>query len=115
MANEDTTPVDSGNRSAGNDNEVDSPVLHQVLAALDDATPDEAAAIAAVVDTYLRTERTGEHADRDDRAEDEESWAGRRWSFAGRIEHIQRRRVRVPSNAPSDPWTAAGRTDRFPP
>ena len=33
--------------------------------------------------------------------------------FAGRVESIQGRSVRVPEGAPTDAWAAAGRTDRF--
>jgi len=36
-----------------------------------------------------------------------------RWALAGRIDRLHRRRVRVPADAPADPWAAAGRSDRF--
>ena len=53
-----------------------------------------------------------------DDADDEEAaadrgWKGRRWRFRGRVDALQRRRVRVPTEAPRDAWTAAGRTDRL--
>ncbi|PSP75567.1 acc operon protein [Halobacteriales archaeon QS_3_64_16] len=73
------------------------------------AESEEAAAIAAAIGTYLRAEElaAGEDIDR--------GWEepGRRWAFAGRIEGLGTRSVRVPSDAPTDPWTAAGRTDRM--
>jgi hypothetical protein len=76
----------------------------------DDARDDEAAAIAAAVAAHLRdgelaAAAAASDAD-DDRDED-------RWGFAARIDRLHRRRVRVPVDAPTDPWTAAGRSDRF--
>ncbi len=68
------------------------------------ATADEAAAIVAAVDAHLSS--TG-----DDEAES--TWDGARFRFAGRIETLQDRRVRVPDGAPTDAWSAAGRTDRM--
>ncbi|QKG92765.1 hypothetical protein EXE43_00935 [Halorubrum sp. SS5] len=76
----------------------------------DDARDDEAAAIAAAVAAHLRDGELAAAAaaegTEDGRDED-------RWAFAGRIERLHRRRVRVPADAPADPWTAAGRSDRF--
>ncbi|ESP89112.1 hypothetical protein K933_05893, partial [Candidatus Halobonum tyrrellensis G22] len=40
-------------------------------------------------------------------------WDGKRWAFAGRTDALQGRAVRVPRGAPTDAWTASGRTDRF--
>jgi hypothetical protein len=73
----------------------------------DDANSDEAAAIAAVLGGYL-TDR-----ERAATASDTATWNGRRWEFSGRVEALQGRRVRVPRDAPTDQWSAAGRTDRF--
>jgi len=77
----------------------------------DDASDAEAAAIAAAV---------GSHVNDWDRAVaaaaaagDEETWQGRKWTFAGRIDDLQGRSIRVPETAPTDAWTASGRTDRF--
>lgn len=75
-----------------------------------DATPDEAAAIVAAVEAHLAAERALQQASE---STAEPSWTGRRWGFAARIEATQSQSVRVPSEAPTDPWTAAGRTDRF--
>ncbi len=74
----------------------------------DAASPDEAAAISAVVGAHLRDAEVAA-------AEDEppDPWAQRRWSFAGRIESLQGRRVRLRDGVSSDAWTASGRTDRF--
>lgn len=73
----------------------------------EDANETEAAAIAAAVSAHLAEVR--------DEAEGiEPSWEGYRWVFAGRVAQLQRRDIRVPSNAPRDAWSAAGRTDRMP-
>ena len=77
----------------------------------DHARDDEAAAIAAAVAAHLRD---GELAAAAVAASDAD--AGRdedHWGLAGRIDRLHRRRVRVPADAPADPWTAAGRSGRF--
>ena len=71
----------------------------------DDADDEEAAAIAAAVRAHVSADDGDEAADR--------GWKGRRWRFRGRVDALQRRRVRVPTEAPRDAWTAAGRTDRL--
>ena len=76
----------------------------------DDAADAEAAAIAAAVGAHVRD---GERAAAATAAPTEERWKGRRWTFAGRIEGLQGRSVRVPDGVPTDDWTAAGRTDRL--
>ncbi|KTG08519.1 hypothetical protein AUR64_17730 [Haloprofundus marisrubri] len=75
-----------------------------------DADADEAAAIAAVVGAHLRDQQVAAAAAA---SESEETWNGERWRFAGRVAALQGRSVRVPEGAPTDAWTAAGRTDRF--
>ena len=77
----------------------------------EDADEDETAAIAAAVNAYVRMQVLA--AAEDDDGEAEREWTDRRWSFAGRIGGVQRRRVRVPRYAPTDPWTASGRTRRM--
>lgn len=73
------------------------------------ATPAETAAIAAAIGAHLRDREAAAAA-----AEDEaETWDGKRWSFAGRTDALQGRPDRVPASAPTDPWAAAGRSDRF--
>lgn len=74
-----------------------------------DADPSEAAAIAAVVGAHLRDVEAAAATAGDDEA----SWDGKRWGFAGAVEALQGRRLRVPRDAPTDAWAAAGRTDRF--
>ena len=75
----------------------------------DDASHAEAAAIAVAVGAHLRDREVAAVL----AAAGEETWEGKRWSFAGRVEAIQGRSERVPMGAPIDAWTAAGRTDRF--
>jgi hypothetical protein len=75
----------------------------------DDATDPEAAAIAVAIGAHLRDREAAAAA----AAGEEETWEGRRWTFAGRIEAMQGRNVRVPVETPTDAWTAAGRTDRM--
>ena len=70
----------------------------------------EAAAIAAAVGAHLHDHALAAAVAA---ASDEESWDDNRWSFAGRVQSQQQRTVRVPRDAPTNPWTAAGRTDRF--
>ncbi|GAA0514604.1 hypothetical protein SAMN04488066_103110 [Halorubrum aquaticum] len=77
----------------------------------DDADDDEAAAIAVAVAAHLRDREAAAAA-----ANEGKEGTGRRgdrWGFAGRLESVRGRRARVPETAPSDPWAAAGRLDRF--
>ncbi|MFC7215598.1 hypothetical protein ACFQO4_16100 [Saliphagus sp. GCM10025334] len=74
-----------------------------------DATSEEAAAIVAAIGAHLRDLEAAAAAQSDDT----ETWDGKRWSFAGRIDAQQGRTVRVPTRAPTNPWAAAGRADRF--
>lgn len=71
----------------------------------EDADEAEAAAIVAAVSAYL--------GGTDEADEAPPTWEGKRWAFAGRMDALQRREVRVPRSAPTDAWTAAGRTDRL--
>lgn len=86
--------------------------VEAVLSALSipaDADESEAAAIAAAVGAHVTDlERTAAAS-----GGDEASWRDRKWSFAGRVRGVQGREVRVPDGAPTDAWTASGRTDRF--
>ena len=107
----DTSDPDAGSTDPESDPR--GPTVAAVLDGLaipDDADDAEAAAIAAAVAAHLRdgelaAAAAASDAD-DDRDED-------RWGFAARIDRLHRRRVRVPVDAPTDPWTAAGRSDRF--
>lgn len=69
------------------------------------ATRAETAAIVAAIAEYL-----DEETDEPDRAE---TWDGKRFEFAGRIRGLTGVSRRVPRDAPTDEWTAAGRTNRF--
>ena len=75
----------------------------------DAATAAETAAIAAALGAHLADEAAAAAA----AADEDDGWAGRKWAFAGRVAGTQGRAVRVPDDAPTDAWTAAGRTDRF--
>ncbi|MFC7154478.1 acc operon protein [Halomarina halobia] len=74
----------------------------------EDADPDEAAAIVAALNAHLSRQAALLAANGE-----EASWDGRRWSFTGRLEATRRRTRRVPEFAPTDPWTAAARAERF--
>jgi len=76
----------------------------------DDAAADEAAAIAAAIGAHLHDHALAAAAAA---ADGEETWDDRRWAFAGRVRAQQHRTVRVPRDAPTDPWSAAGRTKQF--
>lgn len=76
------------------------------------ADPEEAAAIVAVIRAQLDAEAAAREATNED-SDADRGWQGRRWAFKGRIRSLQHRSDRVPSEAPDDPWTASGRTDRF--
>lgn len=74
----------------------------------DDANREEAAAIIAAVSVHLRNEELAVPGNTA-----EESWTGKRWSFAGRLNEQKLNGRRVPLSAPVDAWTAAGRGDRY--
>ena len=74
----------------------------------DDASDEEAAAIAAAVRSHLAALAAAEASE-----DEEETWDGKKWGFAGRVEGLGGRSVRVPDGAPTDAWTAAGRRERF--
>lgn len=76
----------------------------------DDASDEEAAAIAAAVRSHLAALAAAEAAAEEG---NEESWDGKKWAFAGRVEGLGGRTVRVPDGAPTDAWSAAGRRERF--
>jgi hypothetical protein len=78
----------------------------------EDATDEEAAAIAAAVQSHLSALAAAAEAAADG-DEDDATWDGKKWTFAGRVEALGGRSVRVPDGAPTDAWTAAGRRERF--
>lgn len=73
-----------------------------------DASEEEAAAIVAAINVHLREQEVAAAAE-----DGEPDWNGKRWQFAGRMAGLQNRDVRVPTNAPTDAWSAAGRTTRY--
>ena len=99
--------------AADTDSAVDAELVAEIAAQLDDASTDEAAAIAVAVGAHLTDRQRAAAAAAAAAASDGESWTGREWAFSGRVEGTQKRSVRVRSDAPTDPWSAAGRTDRF--
>lgn len=78
----------------------------------DDASDEEAAAIAAAIGAHVRDLELAAAA-ATAAAAGEEDWQGERWKFAGRMRAQQHFHTRVPTTAPTNPWSAAGRTDRF--
>lgn len=94
--------------AVGADEDPDLEAVLDRLTVPADADPSEAAAIAAAVGAHLRDVEAAAAAD-----DGEETWAEKRWAFAGTVEVLQGRRLRVPRGAPTDAWRAAGRTDRF--
>jgi hypothetical protein len=80
------------------------------LAIPDDASEDEAAAIAAAVSAHMRDQELAAAAAA---AATEETWQGKKWTFAGRVDALQGRTTRVPDGSPTDAWVAASRVDRF--
>ena len=70
------------------------------------ASGEEAAAIAAAIETYLADERAAETGG-------EPTWHGRRWAFAGRLDALTGRAARVPTTAPTNAWSALGRAGRY--
>ena len=102
MATEPELEPDAGSEAdPGVDLELDLP---------DDATEDEAAAIAAAVSAHMRDQEVAAAAVR---ASTEETWQGKKWAFAGRVDALQARRTRVPDGTPTNAWVAASRTERF--
>ncbi|AUX08988.1 hypothetical protein AArcSl_1357 [Halalkaliarchaeum desulfuricum] len=78
----------------------------------EDASDEEAAAIAAAIGAHLRDRAAAAAA----AADSEPTWDDKRWAFAGRIEGLGTRGARdfrLREGTPTDPWTASGRRDRF--
>jgi hypothetical protein len=96
----------------GADEQSDGDALADRLVLPDDADATEAAAIAAAVGAHIRDQEAAAAAAAA-ASDEEESWQGKRWGFAGRVESLQRRTVRVRDGTPTDAWSAAGRSDRL--
>ena len=78
-----------------------------------DASASEAAAISAAMGAHISDQQAAAAAAGQEETEDEDSWDGERFAFAGRLEGIGTASRRVPRTVPTDRWTAAGRTDRY--
>ncbi|SDK19300.1 hypothetical protein [Natronorubrum texcoconense] len=106
-------PSDSGGSATDEGRETAASVLPAgaSLDIPDDADDEEAAAIVAAVGAHLHDHALAVAAAA--AADGEETWDEKRWAFAGRIRDQQSRTVRVPRDAPTNAWSAAGRTDRF--
>lgn len=93
---------------------VEIPGTDGELAIPEGASPEEAAAIIAALGAHLRDQRAvALAAAAAVEADGVEDWNGRRWAYAGRLEGLGRSAERVPHGTPTDPWAAAGRSDRF--
>ncbi len=112
MASNNQAEVTDTARSAAGDDPTAEALLPESidLDIPDTATEEEAAAIVAAVGAHLHDHALAAAAAA---AAGEKTWDGKRWAFAGRIKAQQRQTIRVPRDAPTNPWTAAGRTDRF--
>lgn len=75
------------------------------------ASPAEVAAIAAAIGAHVRDQRVAAAVPAQD--DEEETWDGERFAFAGRLEGLTGKASRVPRGAPTEKWTATGRRDRY--
>ena len=92
---------------------VEAELVDVIAEQLDDATTDEAAAVAVAIGAHLTDRQRAAAAAAAAAAGEEAGWDGKQWSFSARVDETQKRHVRVRSDAPTDPWSAAGRTDRL--
>ena len=88
-------------------------IVEAITEQLDDATTAEAAAVAAAIGAYLTDRQRAAAAAAAAAGGDDAGWDGTQWAFSARVSETQKRHVRVRSEAPTDPWSAAGRTDRM--
>lgn len=94
----------------GTDGESAAPLAER-LTLPDGADETEAAAIAAAISAHIRDQEAAAAAAAV--ASEKHDWAGKRWAFAGRVESLHRRTVRVREGTPTDAWSAAGRSERL--
>lgn len=103
--------VDGSNGGSGESRGLEAALPMDVdLDLPDDADDEETAAIAAAIGAHLHDQALAAAAAA---ADGEDTWDDKRWAFAGKVREQQHRTVRVPRDAPTDPWSAAGRTKRF--
>ena len=91
----------------------DAALADAIAAALPSASSDEAAAIAVAIGAHVRDGELAAAAAAATSDDDGRGWDGREWSFSGRVEQTQKRTVRIRDDAPTDAWSASGRTDRM--
>ncbi|WP_425493664.1 acc operon protein [Natronocalculus amylovorans] len=97
------------NQQSNGQSELPIETLLQSISGLSTANEAEAAAVAAAIAAHIRDQELAVAA-----AATEESWDEKRWAFSGRLTSITGgSNARVPLSAPTDPWTASGRRDRF--
>lgn len=103
----------SGERRRGGRGSIES-VAPEDLRGLESADAAEAAAVAAAIGAHLRDrELTAAAAAAETDEDPADDWTDRRWAYADRLDRDRTPGVRIPADAPTDPWSAAGRTDRF--
>ena len=92
----------------------DGSLVAAIVEEVDDASTDEAAAIASAITTHLSDRERAAAAAAAAAARDSgPNWTGRKWAFAGRLSRNGRSARRIPEDAPASEWAAAGRSDRF--
>jgi hypothetical protein len=82
-----------------------------VLSVPERATPPQAAAIAAAVGAHIRDQEAALAHEAD--TDEEVTWDGERFAFAGRLDGLSGHGRSVPAEAPTDKWTTTGRRDRY--
>jgi len=93
--------------------QVDAALVDAIAEQLDDATADEAAAVAVAIGAHLTDRQRAAAAAAAAATGEGAGWDGKQWSFSARVDETQKRHVRIRSESPTDPWSAAGRTDRM--
>ena len=92
---------------------VDADLVESIAASLPDASTDEAAAIAVAIGAHVTDQQRAAAAAAAAAASSDTGWRGKEWAFSNRIRDTQQRHIDVPDDAPTNAWSAAGRTDRM--
>ena len=69
-------------------------------------SPEEGAAIAAAIAAHQRANNVTDDGTAPD------TWEGKQWQYAGRIEQVTGRCVTPPRELPANPWSMMGRLVR---
>jgi len=114
MAADDPDSADptAASETTGSPDPAEPDALAERLTLPEDADDEEAAAIVAAVGAHVRDSEAAAVADAA-AGDGAETWDGKRWALAGRLDSLQGRTMRVPEGTPTDAWTASGRSDRF--